>query len=434
MKKRLRWAPAGSSPLEHPVPVAGDRTIFFLDAVAAKFVEAIGEQGTMYARKLRDSASIRWQEFTKRKEWDHQGHHPLLHIWVRDEENHLPRFIVALTRIVWADIVGPRVAEARRKPPAVSAAVVEELIPIHRRGNTLDEQKGALASKQGEPLNPRLADTTLIDVELVQSLSSGIRLLATLPAHQLVRHLAVCSHMGHLSGLTDYRNIAFDGGWSGVAKAVGCGGAKSAPETVRRIVETLATLRWKFPDGSTGTMFAYRAYPAAPGRKARVIITVGECLLPGYVIELNKRTRRGRAARQLVPLPPLPPFTGRKRDWGGQANLQMAVMRFMHSHTDELLRYNGVFISQGQWLVLADEAGLPTRSVSRVLEAWLEGTEHSRPFLAKGGKELYSLHQSIGHLTDFMVKGSRVSGAKRGKRSSDSRGGTRKKRSKKVVP
>ncbi len=405
----LELAEQQGRPLAAPAVEDGGE-LLCLDALAARFVRSIGESGTAFAEKVVENGKRRWVRFVDAAENAPGPDDGLLFVWQDHQETGLPRFLSALVKVLRTDVVEPQVLDTPRPPAALSTTVVRDIARILRPNNRLCRDGTALVDDHHT-------------LAVLDALRSSVDLLRTLPAHRLVRFLVLGAHDQYLAEERDFRTLRVQGGWKGLAEVLGCGSSKSAVEQVQQILQCLAHLRLTAPDGLSGNLLAYVARPARGGLPPTTAITVGDLLLPGAVLGIDKRTLKGREARQLVPVPPLPPFYGRQRDWGAQANLQLLFMRELQGRTEELTALHGATIPRNKWLELGDEAGVSHRTIADVVETWVKGNDNNAPFLRRLDSQSYTLADGHARMLDFLVAGAlrRQGGRSGGRKSSKAR-------------
>jgi len=240
------------------------------------------------------------------------------------------------------------------------------------------------------------ADTKQRELELIHSDGSSVAWLAvnstedaarlfgagsTLTFQRLIRRLPKEVHALWRRSGRDQADIVIDGGYSGLASLIGARSKKAADE-VKRALELGQTIRRQWANGAEANgLWTYMVTPHAPGRPARLTITLSPILRPGYVHELPQG-----ADRILVPVVPLPPLTGRENEHAKQAALQWATMARFAEGRAETAEANGVTITMADWRRMATRAGLPLATLSDVIKSWdgefLERVGGDRWFLA----------------------------------------------------
>ena len=411
--------------IEHQLSIPAFRDIsgtamLSLDATAADMLETIGEYGRRYAVEIRRDSAIRARCIASTAPSADELE-MLLHIWSPTPDG-TPRFVQGLTRVVFLDVLKPKLARARANPPAVSAVVMKDAARLLRRGVRLDVARRVLVDHRGKMIC-RIGsgmggdgDPSAQDLEM---LSKGVPLLGSLQAHRVLRFIIGEAHKAWILEKGRSSRVHVPRGWTGLADAVVAGHSKNAANQLRVLVETLSLLRfdWSFGDG--GRVLSFEFTPAVGQRASDLQLIVGDALLPLAVYKSDKQKRGERTVRLLVPMLPLPPRAGRRADWAAQATMQLLALTELHEHPQELAECGGALVSEERWLQLAEQAGVPRATVDDVLHAWTRGTPETRPFLQRHAGDIYSLGDTHEDAREFFVSGAkrRLSERRRGRRS-----------------
>jgi hypothetical protein len=303
------------------------------------------------------------------------------------------RFAVRLALALLLDTVVPALEASARKPPAIVRPVYQYAIDFHSRGRVYDERSQQL-SFDGQAL-ARLCAQAGASIDM-SALQKGLGLLGSVVSHKVFRWEVFSVHERFLRGDPLPNVLVVNGGWSALAKALGLNPDKHASD-VRSVVLAQAHFSSRFPDGSQGTMLSYTE-KAAFGRteRARVTITVGAPLLPGYVEGIGEKVGRAsieaRQARKLVPiLREVPPLVGRPNEHGAQISLSMYVVAEMRDKAKELVTDGGVHLPFDALVGLADRSSLPRRHglLLRLLDRWT--ADGAGGFLERVDRDRYTL-------------------------------------------
>ncbi len=209
---------------------------------------------------------------------------------------------------------------------------------------------------------------------------------ATLTFQRLIRYLPTVAHATWARTQRDEADVVIEGGFAALADVIGAKSKKAAAE-VRDALMLGSSIRREWADGSEAQgLWTYHATPAAPGRAARLVVTLAAALRPRYVHQLPKGP-----GRTLVPVVPLPALVGANRLHAGQAALQWEVTRRLSEGRQEAAREGGVSIGPADWKRMMERAGLPSHLLSHVLEAWQEGQD---PFLENVRGDLWTIADS----------------------------------------
>ena len=204
---------------------------------------------------------------------------------------------------------------------------------------------------------------------------------STLTFHRLIRYLPRAAWELWRQTRRDQAEIVIEGGYSRLAELIGAPN-KKATEEVRHALELGRLLRRQWADGSEADgLWTVISTPHAPGRPARLIITLSPVLRPGFAHRLPEG-----ASKTLVPVVPFAPFTGRGRDHAKQAALQWVTMERLAAGRAETANEGGVTFTDADWRRLAERTGLPSSTIHTVRDAWegvfLERVGADRWFLA----------------------------------------------------
>ena len=133
-----------------------------------------------------------------------------------------------------------------------------------------------------------------------------------------------------------------------------------------------------WPGGIIGGLWMYYYQKPRPGRKAFLEVELSRVLRPHYgMAELDSPWR--------VPVVQLAPMVGRHNEHAAQAALQERLMIELVERRADLLKYGGARIIDQQWRRLAEEVGLPEKTLPAVLERWQHTAEDGEAFLEKNG-------------------------------------------------
>ena len=294
------------------------------------------------------------------------------------------RFLKLLSDALWVDEVEPLLARsARRRPAIVRAVVADRLLPAMTRQAMLpDLDDGLVRDGRGHVLG-RIALTTEATIEVVRR---GAHALGTVPANRLIRALIHRSHDAWNRGETLPNRVAFQGGWAGLLKAIGCD-SRNNYETLKAIAQAGQCIVWETPHAKGEGLWLWserRGTKKAPGE---VAFTLGDALTPGYADVLTRSgdSLPARIARRLVPeLRYEPPMGGaRERDQGPIWTLQRLMLLELVDQAEQLAADGRVIITQPRWVELARAAGVSTTIIARTLDAWIAGESETAPQLIK---------------------------------------------------
>lgn len=345
--------------------------------------------------------------------------------WGTSEETGLvPKPVRNLARVLWHDVVRPRLEEAHRKPAAITYAVTADVLDLYsRRYDTRDrdgQQALVFGDSRGWVLVPSIFDDALPAL-----LQKGVGALASETGIDLLEYEVTEAHRQYVAGEPDFRRIVIDGGWSGLAHDKLGLTSKRAAEQVRAIVLAQAHLKFE-TRGMRGNLLSYsEPERAAPGRKSRVTLTLGDMLLAGFthtmLEEHGKTSLWSREGRRLVPILGKTALVGRRNDYAAQRRMVWRFAMALRDRAAELADEGSVAMGFADFVALADEAGMPRGAglVQRVLGAWTTGktdpkeTSASTEPLIRMVGERVTLHESRKQALDFLVSGGEKSSRKR---------------------
>ena len=340
-------------------------------------------------------------------------------LWAADVDGP-PLWLRVLARELWVSEWRPAAERERAKPPAVWGTLFGLLDRVHRPGGRIVE--GVLVDRNGARVLDVRRDeplpVALVHLEALGMLvRDGAGMLGSLNAHRFTRWAVPTAHTRALNGEPDARVLRVDGGWTGLADAVGAR-SKKAPGELRAIVSAFAHLWFPLPDGRAGNLLTYTESAAAGNWRSCVDITLGTALLPHYVNGIPRGTDR-----DLVPLPPLPPFVGRANEHGAQAAMQLGTMAHLRARAAELVRHGGVLVTPDQWAELAKTHGLPADMLAAVLDRWTHDGDDGPAFLEALGGGRYRIAPAHAAVQAFLLEAGRmeVNGAALAKQSSASK-------------
>lgn len=280
-----------------------------------------------------------------------------------------------VAQVVWVDRVCEETRRANGSSPALVAKVHADVGLLFRAS---DDNQRALALG-----GPGLAWV------VVDSEEDAARLLgagSTLTFQRLIRFLPTVAHETWIQTRRDEADVVIEGGYAALAGLIGAK-SKKAAEEVRDALLLGNHVRREWADGSEAQgLWTFHATPAAPGRPAKLVVTLAAALRPGFVHDLPKGP-----AKTLVPVVPLPALVGGPRLHAAQAALQWEVTRRLAEGRKQAASEGGVLISPADFKRMMDRAGLPGHMLATMLEAWTTG---EAPFLENVRGDLWTIADS----------------------------------------
>jgi hypothetical protein len=349
-----------------------------LDEALALTVSTSGARGRTLAEEIRD-VSRRLDDDGKAKRWEHEG----------------GRFRVAraLALCLWEDVVKARLERAATAAgaPGLAVPVLTNLVRVSRNGaqaTMFDSGRAEILDHRGRRVGSLQLTTPAIGAEHIDLANLG-----KLSTMRLVRFLLHRTYEQRwIQQHPDANTVEIDGGFPGLAAALGMKGHKAAEE-LRAAVATLDAVHIDTPTGE-GRVFSYFHHKATGQRSARLDLTVQGPFAPDYITRALAGHRGEARNKYLVPIPMpqrLPPLVGRERDHAAQAFLQVLVLRELRVRAEELAERGSVEIDQRLWEALRDEAGLPAATLPKVLDAYPVGDGERPAFLLSPTPGRYTL-------------------------------------------
>ncbi len=275
-------------------------------------------------------------------------------------------------------------------PPAIVPAVLSGLIEGHAQGlripGTLDAEN---------PSFPVPEQDTIVRI-IERAHEENFAVLRTIDAHRGLFLEISKAHEQHLSGEHDPRRLVFEGGWQEMALQ-----ADAKQEKLRELVVLQAHGIWNLQYRGSGNLLTYQITPAAPGRKASLVLVLGDPLCFGFVHQFPK----GSANRKLIPMLPPPKCIGEKKTHGEQVAFQHLVVKHLREHAEELLARGSVQLDAATRRKLADLARLPHKKAEDVLD-WLAGGADR---LIRKDKDRYTLSDTWSGERAFILSAAQAS-------------------------
>jgi hypothetical protein len=201
------------------------------------------------------------------------------------------------------------------------------------------------------------------------------------------------------------RDVRVEGGWSGLAEALG----GLQPRRLKEAAGLLQRVRLRTRTVEIGGLLTtYEIRRGRSGGRRNLTISAGPALDPTF-----------RPGSVLVPVPDParePPLLGRGTTFAAQLRLQQLWLLEMRRGWKDLLEHHGLILRHPPrcWEPMADRAGLPARSVDKVLSLWRSGSDTVPPFLQVDG-DVWTLGDYWRPELEFLIEGAKTSqkGAKR---------------------
>lgn len=414
------------------------------DEMLASHLAGLGKEGHKRAGKIRKAARERWARGAKGRE--------LYKLW-REPGDAAPWHVQYLARAIWLDVLEPQLKAARRLgTPAVPREVGDKILAAFQRGGRkLESTEGGMVLLDGHRQVARVDTDRLAELrrkypdreldDLLRShpatdkalllLQRKLPAAMTLTAHKFIRWVVRKGFQQFVERKSDYRRIVVPQALLGLATMLKLP-SKQDPGILRDTLDVYSAIQLDldFVGGGHMWLLAWDLIKRpAPGRPAEIRITLNDPLLPQFAFEMLARStskRQYELARLVPVLSPemLPPRIGRERDHAAQASLQDLTMREFAERSIEMVEQGGIWITDKRWLELGDESGLPSKSLSEVLDHWQRPGERGGQgwlfsFVEQIKPDVFKLGESFSREAEFLEKHGRdrIASEKGGKQS-----------------
>lgn len=317
-------------------------------------------------------------------------------------------WLASLTRKVWQTSARAALRRERNSRPALTVAVTTDVL----RDVTMNPQAELpLGDEEGSIRDARGRVVATYDHDDRDLINRHLSAFRTVTGHRLLRGVVHRAHDQLDEGSTDHRLIAFEGGYRGMAEALGCT-SKKDPTTLKALLAVGSRLRFDSPSlGKFDGLWTVHERPARRGRSGAVSIIAGEMLAPNATGLVRGRNGKEKAlARRLVPELRSEPPTGavRPADQAAVWALHRLLLLEMVTKRRELHAQGSIRILDERWQRLAREAGLPLRSLDRVLDQWAEGESEQAPQLVERDGDRFTLASPHAAELAFIREGARI--------------------------
>ncbi|MBW2255346.1 MAG: hypothetical protein JRI25_12200 [Deltaproteobacteria bacterium] len=413
--------------LDPSTPEGAVSWVHELDERAAEYLAALGEAGVKAGEAIRENSEKRREAFLAHPDPDTVSR--MWCLWYNPDGDHagtVGRFLLLLARVLWKDIVGPRLQREREaRHPALAAVVVDRAMDtLWSPGRSIEPRGDTWVVRRGDGLVVATYEPSPTCPSVPTILTDELRVTRSLAAHRILRLLVGQGYrQKYIEKVADPRVVDILGGFRGLAQTLGVP-SRSAARDLEAALTTMQRVHLELGSIAVGGLLTWTELRAAPGRPARLRIVLGDPLLPGFVSDLPKGTKSAREQRRLVPFPEaLPPLVGRPNEHAAQAALQVAVLREMRVQAGRLATEGAVEILLDRWHDLARECSLPALLVPRVIDRWTQDGDDAPAFLAPRGTDRFDLAPAYEGARQLLVDaGTReLRNSKRGKTSARNR-------------
>lgn len=387
--------------------------ILSIDFEYLRYIESLGPAGKKTAKEAKEKCAEIF-EYYKKENYPNNYRNTVWSLWTlnKKDEKLFPPFLSIIAKVSWNESCSKTWDRQAKQTPAITKPIIETIKPIL---NPNDKKKFVsqndniiCVGKEGQPLFIAPA----IDANLINLHKKGVKWISTLTGHRLLRWQIKTGFERWSSGETDPRTVIIDGGYSHIAQLAGCPSLHDIAK-VKAILYAQTYGEFIFPDGSRGNMISLNIKDTYKnGEPSRIIMTLGDMLLPNYVFRIENRSDR-----RLIPIGNLPPLHGSKNTHAKQAHLQLLVLEEFSNQSKKLAERGYVVIPIDRWKEMAAESGLDPSKVESIINYWQQ-PDFVNCFLDKQGDE-YRLASYYEDAQKFLVHQGkqRVSNSKRGKAS-----------------
>lgn len=404
LKKRvadMRRATGMDAPWPGPADERG-----VTEAAAAWIAETFPNGGAESAEELRQRAKAS----------------PWAPWWPEDGED-FAFLLRRLTRLVWRNEVEAEAERARRNPPALVRLVAAEVNDVQTRQPSLPGlEERELRDRRGRIV--ATIDASVTDLPLVHE---GLDALRSPVGNRLVKNLVLTAHRQAEVEEPLFNRVQYDGGWSGVADAVGHSGRDL--RDLKALAKMGQHVNWQSRDGiyRGGGWWMVDEKRGGPGAPGHVRFTLADCFLPGFASALKRdsgHTLSERKARRLVPELPYEPPTGavNERSRGAVWSLHRLFLLELVDRAEDLAKKGVVVVKKPRWEELAKVAGLPIGLLKKVQDSWTEGESEKAPKMVERDGDGWRLALDVYRLEhDFLVDSGqrRIDGQKGGRKGGE---------------
>lgn len=389
------WNADGLSPRD----ACGERDgMLLLDAAFCDLLERLGECGGRLAAQLRAEQREALNSATSAYEaWG---------LWLQHDEvdrTWQTDFLPIITAALWADVVRERFAREQSHRPALARGVVHDnLLPmLARRVEVRGEQ---IIARDGGAVVAHLAPS--INAGLALRLADALDVFGRVHAHRLINHLVRTVHEQKEAGVTDFRALDFEGGFSRLRDVIGYTLGKN--DELEDLLDAGSCLQFVVPDGQGAGLWTWWATRAARGRKASLRIVVGDPLLPNFNEVYKGNASDPRWARRLIPVLEHEPRLDmlHTKHQGPALTLVWLMLVELRDNAELLATSGAIRTTTARWRDLAERAGLPVGIVAEVLEAWSTRDGATPQLIERSGAE-WTLAEPHALARDFIVEAGR---------------------------
>lgn len=237
-------------------------------------------------------------------------------------------------------------------------------------------------------------------------LKKNVEQIASVHAHRLLRFLLASAWaQDAVDRAVDPDRVAIDGGWRGVARALGVDGGKSADE-IHDVARVLGALRLQTPLGIEPVLAVSSQRRTVPwlagGSELRRTTTIHLELLGPLRRRYVDALRRKVARNWLVPVPPFLPLLGGTKAQAAQSSLYLLVLQALRHRVETIDEEERTIEIDGATVeALGARVGLSAAASRNAFRAWCAPAE--RPFLEPVAHDRYRINASCAHVEKHLL-------------------------------
>lgn len=381
-----------------------------LDAAFCELLRGFGPEGMAFTDALQHQRRERRREQGESwRGWD---------LWLTLDEQWRDQwgapwtfpFLRYLADVLWLDRVSAafevereRIEREMSHRPALARGLVHDnLLPmLARRVEVRGEQ---IIARDGGAVVAHIAPS--INAGLALRLADALDVFGRVHAHRLINHLVRTVHEQKEAGVTDFRALEFEGGFSRLRDVIDYTLGKN--DDLEDLLDAGSCLQFVVPDGQGAGLWTWWATRAARGRKASLRIVVGDPLLPNFNEVYKGNASDPRLARRLIPVLEHEPRLDmlHTKHQGPALTLVWLMLVELRDNAEQLATSGAIRTTTARWRDLAERAGLPAGRVAEVLEAWSARDSATPQLIERSGAE-WTLAEPHALARDFIVEAGR---------------------------
>jgi hypothetical protein len=390
MGEWARWTSRQQLREREPAAAAVDVVMRLIE-----LMEQLGEQGKGQGEYVRDVITKRpADELILRRVDDASFDAPML-----------KPLIIA----IWHDEIRPRL---ETHVPALARALVHDgLLPILAR--RVEIRDSHIIDRDGGGIVAELPPS--VDAAFAERIAQpgALDVFGHVHAHRLINHVARTVHEQKESGISDYRSITFEGGFSGLREAISYRESKN--DELKELLYAGQYLEFSGLNIQGGGLWTWTN---KMGPRGFLKIVAGDPLLPNFNAIYKDVNDTSRRARRLIPVLEHEPRLDmlNPRSQGPALTLVWLMLVELRDHAERLATNGAIRTTEGRWRAMGERAGLPPGTIGGILEAWSDAGDGAVQLIERTGAE-WTLAEPHALARDFIIEAGHraLEGAKNGR-------------------